>query len=171
MEDRHLRFYAIMGASISFGSLLDQYLYRVFNTALQRGPDLSATLYYAHRNVGGRRDAADAAVRAVCLYPALSARWEAILADLTALTGNKGARNLVSHNPVSQRVIVSLGGGGVSELPIIRQTVPGQSAKEETFDSLLAYAGNQLRMMDRLGDFTGDLHKWLAEQAQQSRPE
>ncbi|MBU2167890.1 MAG: hypothetical protein KKF88_08640 [Alphaproteobacteria bacterium] len=170
MEDSTLQFYALTGATVSLGAILDECLFWMFRDALQKDKSLAEALYYAHRNVGGRRDATDAAIKSVTDDPEILARWANILADLVLLTGGSGARNLVSHNPVSETMVISEIDMEKKAMtawltPLVSQRTPGQRPKTETFSTLLAYAGNQLRMFDRLNKLRFDLTQALEARA------
>src|SRR5262245_7065463 len=115
LEDKEVRFYALVGAIVSLSAALEQTFIEIFQNATGLNRKLSATLLYKNRNSSVQRDLAIEAMRQHLDKDYRLQEWRDISAMVVAATGDKGARNLVGHVCVGLTVILSVGSGKTTE--------------------------------------------------------
>lgn len=120
LPNKEFKFYAIVGCIVSMTATLELALVDIFERSVNCDRALASGLLYPIRNTSTKREmAVYAMTHHVRNDASLAAEWNGIAARIVTVTGNKGERNFVGHNPV-RRIFFggAIGEGAIGEAPI-----------------------------------------------------
>ena len=175
LTDKEIRFYAIVGASISLSSRLQIKLTDIFQKALNGDKDLAAKILHQLDSIALQRNIVDAAMRHHLQSDATNLdKWKSLNSKIKKLSNRKNPRNLVAHTPISTTVKTGMAIGAVQpdglsigavqareefqivtdQLRILAREVP---PREADFDSLLSHCEEAVQVVDEIDNFLSNL--------------
>lgn len=182
VEDKQIRFYAIVGATISLTAKLEDLFFQIFYRATGLDNDVIASILFEIKNSSTVRDIVMAAMDSTLKsnknerpnVKNLTREWGQLKSRIISATGNNGARNVVGHNFVSITgfsIPGPIGSGPIGSGPIggsigqnpeflveqdSRKVLAGkQKPTQKDFDSLHSYCADLISLET-------DLRKFLA---------
>lgn len=102
IPDESMRFYALIGLCVSTAAAIEHHMYDCYLSTCGKSERDATKLFYKDVRFAHRRDLTNENVRATLANSTLLPVWDEIICQIQAVCGPDGARNLVSHNPLTR---------------------------------------------------------------------
>ena len=107
ISDDGMRFYALVGLCVSTAAAIEHHLFDCFRSTSGKSQKRAAEEFYKNVFFDRKRKLANASVRAALINSSASLRiWDEIISEVQQVCGPDGARNLVSHNPLTKYIMI-----------------------------------------------------------------
>jgi hypothetical protein len=166
VEGEEARFYAYIGLCVSSAAGIEHTLFQCFNSAAKLTEPDAVKKFYKDVRFQRKRELTDIAVRSIFTNPPITKIWNGIIEEIKDVCGPDGARNLVSHNPLSLDFFINKSDedfAPIMELSVSQNqklvTAGIRKPERHTLASLRTYSANLTGAYLRLIDFH---HRYLA---------